>query len=136
MSKFRTFAASDLALHWNAPYTDLWFTIGRHDTLTCVLQFVSNFVHLQPLTLPYIRMHNTLVCGLQFMTSAKPTQLARWHCKHCGATNHYPDNCPFHPNHSPTIAGGHRAVTREKPNSGSYMAPYPNRTPSKSATKN
>ena len=105
-----------------------------HDTLTCdlqwegtyVLQFVSNFVHLQPLTLPYIGMHNTLTCGLQFVTSAKPTQLARWHCKHCGATNHYPDNCPFLANHSPTITGGHRAVTREKPNSGSYMAPHPN----------
>ena len=57
-------------------------------------------------------MHNTLTCGLQFMTSAKPTQLARWHCKHCGATNHYSDNCPFRPNHSPTITGGQRAVTR------------------------
>ena len=46
--QFRTFAASDPALHWNARYTDLWFTIGRHNTLTCGLQFVSNFVHLQP----------------------------------------------------------------------------------------
>ena len=103
--------------------------IGMHDTLTCSLQFMSNFVHLQPLTLPYIGMHNTLTCGLQFMTSAKPTQLACWHCKHCGATNHYPDNCPFRPNHSPTITGGQRAVTRGKPNSGSYMAPHPNQPP-------
>ena len=72
--------------------------IGMHDILTCGLQFMSNFVHLQPLTLPYIGMHNTLTCGLQFMTSAKPTQLARWHCKHCGATNHYPDTTvPFVP---------------------------------------
>ena len=36
---------------------------------------------------------------LQCMTSTKPTQIACWPCKHCGATNHYPDNCPFHPNH-------------------------------------
>ena len=66
---------------------------------------------------------------LQFMTAAKPTQLARWPCKHCGATNHYPDNYPFHPNHSPTITGGQRAITRGQPNSGSYMAPHPNQSP-------
>ena len=88
---------------------------------------MSNFAHLQPPTLPYIGMHDTLTCGLQFITSAKHTQLARWDCKHCGATNHYPDNCPFLPNHSPTITGGQRAVTRGQPNSD---------TPSKRATKN
>ena len=115
--------------NWKARYTDLWFAIGRHDKLTCGLQFISNFIHLQPLTLPYIGMHNTLTCGLQFMTSAKPIQLAHWHCKHCGATNHYPDNYPFRPNHSPTITGGQRAVTRGKSNSRSYMAPHPNQPP-------
>ena len=57
--QFRTLAASDTTLHWDARHTDLW---------------------------------------LQFMTSAKPTQLACWPCKHCGATNHYPDNYPFRPN--------------------------------------
>ena len=66
---------------------------------------------------------------LQFVTSAKPTQLARWPCKHCGATNYYPDNCPFHPNHLSTITGGQRAVTRGQPNSGSYMTPRPNQPP-------
>ena len=64
-------AASDPALHWNARYTDLWFAIGSYDTLTYGLQFVFNFIHLQPLTLPHIGMHNTLTCGLQFITSAK-----------------------------------------------------------------
>ena len=85
--QFRTLAASDPTLRWDARHTDLW---------------------------------------LQFMTSAKPTQSARWPCKHCGATNHYPDNCPFRPNYSPTITGGQRAVTRGQPNSRSYMAPHPN----------
>ena len=64
----------------------------------------------------------------QFMTCAKPTQLARWPCKHCGATNHYPDNCPFRPNYSPPITGGQRAITRGQYNPGSYMAPHPNPT--------
>ena len=88
--QFRTLAASDPTLRWDARHTDLW---------------------------------------LQFMTSAKPTQSARGPCKHCGATNHYPDNCPFRPNYSPTITGGQRAVTRGQPNSGSYMAPHPNQPP-------
>ena len=103
--------------------------IGIHNTLTCGLQFMSNFAHLHPLTLHYIGMHNTLTCRLQFMTSAKLTQLACWHCKHCGATNHYPDNCPFHPNFSPTITGEQRAITGGKPNSGSYMEYHPNQPP-------
>ena len=63
---------------------------------------------------------------LQFMTAAKPPQSARWPCKHCGDTNHYPDNCPFRPNHLLAIPGGQRAITREQPNSGSQMPPYPN----------
>ena len=56
------------------------------------------------------------VLGCKFMTAAKPPQSAQRPCKHCGATNHYLINCPFHPNHLLTIPGGQRAITRGQPN--------------------
>ena len=34
-------------------------------------------------------------------------------CTHCGATNHYPDHCPFILNPLPGITGGQWVTTRE-----------------------
>ena len=31
------------------------------------------------------------------MTSEKPPHSPCWPCKHCGATNHFPDNSPLRP---------------------------------------
>lgn len=52
---------------------------------------------------------------LQFMSGTKPTQPTCWPYNHCGATNHYPDNCPFHPYHSPMITGGQRLLLEGNP---------------------
>ena len=65
---------------------------------------------------------------LQCMTTTKATQSVHWPCKHCGATNHYPDNCPFRVNPLPAITSGQRATTRGLPNSRSNTEPYSNQS--------
>ena len=53
---------------------------------------------------------------LQCMT-ARSMHSTHWPCAHCGATNHYPDHCPFRPNPSLAITGGQRVTTRGHPSS-------------------
>ena len=55
---------------------------------------------------------------LQCMSTSKSTQSPRWLCKHCGATNHYPDHYPFRPNPLPAFTGGQQVNTRGVPNTG------------------
>ena len=46
---------------------------------------------------------------LQCVTS--PPSAIHWPCSHCGATNHYPINCPFRPHTVPTPTNESRPST-------------------------
>ena len=43
---------------------------------------------------------------LQCLTPTSTQQPKRWPCIHCGATNHYPDHCPFRPHIAKQTPGG------------------------------
>ena len=67
---------------------------------------IFNSTRLQLQTLTYIGTYTIQTCGFNVHITAKPTQTTRWPCiRHCGATNHYPDHCPFRPNLSPEFTG-------------------------------
>ena len=63
---------------------------------------------------------------LQCMSAARPSQSPRQPCKHCSATNHYPewpDHCPFHFNPLPVFIGGHYKKTSQlRPPLAKYLA--------------
>ena len=54
---------------------------------------------------------------LQCVTAAS-TSAIRWPCSHCGATNHYPRNCPFRSQAIPAPTNGQRPTTTSTSNDG------------------
>ena len=48
---------------------------------------------------------------LQCITPSSIQQSSRWPCPFCGATNHFPDRCPFHANSSRQFPSGQRNDT-------------------------
>ena len=52
---------------------------------------------------------------LQCVTAASNSTI-RWPCSHCGATNHYPRNCPFRSHTIPTFTDGQRSTITSSSN--------------------
>ena len=48
---------------------------------------------------------------LQCMTPSSVQQSSQWPCPFCGATNHFPDRCPFRANSSRQLPSGQRNDT-------------------------
>ena len=48
----------------------------------------------------------------------------RWPCSHCGATNHYPRNCPFRPHAIPAPTDSHRQANAPSSSSGQHAYSY------------
>ena len=46
----------------------------------------------------------------------------RWPCSHCGATNHYPRNCPFRPHAIPAPTDSHRQANAPSSSGGQHTA--------------
>ena len=46
----------------------------------------------------------------------------RWPYSHCGATNHYPQNCPFHPHAKPAPTESHRQANAPSSSGGQHTA--------------
>ena len=44
----------------------------------------------------------------------------RWPCSHCGATNHFSKNCPFHPRGIPAPTDGQRQANMSSSSSGKH----------------
>ena len=55
---------------------------------------------------------------LQCITPSGIQQSKRWPCPYCGATNHFPDRCPFRTNPSKQLSSGQWNHTKGQHNSG------------------
>ena len=53
---------------------------------------------------------------LQCVTQSSAQQSRRWPCPHCGATNHYPERCPFCPYSAQPASNKQWNVNRVQPN--------------------